>query len=602
MNESRAISAVLPRARALVLDRWQVVYVITPKAMCTSILWLMAGLQDEDLAATAHSRTAEVTRAMAVHDATAWQHTPLLHELPEERIAQLTGDPGWFRFAVSRHPVDRLWSAWQSKLLLREPAYAARYTTARWCPRPLADVPPSADGCAMLAEDFSAFVTALADDPQLLNADQHWAPQAYLLQPDAFPYTELGRVEDVAATLGRLERHLRARGRPGSLQPRHRNAGLLPRQAVLRDKKLLRRVEALYALDMDRFGYQPADPGCLPTEQITAVAMTALSELADRHERIGDLYRLLPPTRATTSQPTAARRPTSTSSQPQPAVSLIVLTDAATPELAIPEDVECICLPAPPSPSTTAQPRDLRVTPQPSVPAAARRFQAGLDATTGDIVVLCRDVLALSPGWPGRVRRALNDPDVGLVGALIEPAGQPELRLVGVEFVDQVLNCRWRTARADEHTGAEPVEVPLVSSTFLAVRRRTLAYLGGLDTGMRSDAWHDVELSMRARRCDLATVVLPDVVAVWHAPAAAEATLEYVYDLLRLAAVHLERERFADLVAALRVSPVLPAALAKVLTSDVGARRTRMDVIALQPAALLLTARTADGVRDGLAS
>ena len=26
-------------------DKWKVIYVITPKAMCMSMLWLMAGLQ-----------------------------------------------------------------------------------------------------------------------------------------------------------------------------------------------------------------------------------------------------------------------------------------------------------------------------------------------------------------------------------------------------------------------------------------------------------------------------------------------------------------------------------------------------------------------------
>jgi hypothetical protein len=32
----------------MVLDKWKVIYVITPKLMGTSMLWMMAGLQTED--------------------------------------------------------------------------------------------------------------------------------------------------------------------------------------------------------------------------------------------------------------------------------------------------------------------------------------------------------------------------------------------------------------------------------------------------------------------------------------------------------------------------------------------------------------------------
>lgn len=550
---SAAGGAALPRTRALVLDRWRVVYVVTPKAMCTGLLWALATLQEEPLEATSSSRTAEVTRTLAVHDPLVWRSTRSLHDLPPGEIAAITADDDWFRFCFSRHPVDRLWSAWQSKLLLREPAYAARFGAAAWFPRF-----PS-DGEAV-AEDFARFVDALAADPALLTADQHWAPQQHLLRPADFPYTVIGRVEEATATLERLRRHLRAQGRLDGVDPGRRNTGLLPRSAVLRDPALLRRIEERYAADMAAFGYRPAAVGRRVPGGTTALALSALRELAERHERIGDLHRLMigarpAPVLRAARPPAPARR-----SAARPRVSLVVLAGPSAADFAVPDDAEVIAVPA---------------------GGAAAAFQAGIDASSGEVLALCRDVTALSPGWSERVCRALDDHDTALVGAVVRPVGEPEGRLAGLEFADDLLNCRWRRE-------AEGGEAPLLSSTFLAARRETLAHLGGLDAGMRGSCWHDVELSLRARRTGLACRVLPGVVATWRPPSRQEADEDFVHDLLRLAAVHLSRPRLARLVAALRAWPSLHSSLAAVLTSDVGLRRERLERIAVRDAEDLL--------------
>lgn len=241
----------------MVLDQWKVIYVITPKAMCTSMLWFFAELQNADVAHdAAHSRAPEVTRGLAVHDPAMWRRTRQLHLLPADVIEQVTSEDGWFRFGLTRHPVDRLWSAWQSKLLLREPTPAAVYCTAQWFPRTPSELPEGAAALDAVAEDFESFVAALAHDPQLLTADPHWAPQSYLLRPENFPYSEIGRVEAAAVTLGRLERHLQAQGWRGTLALKRLNTTLLPR-AIIRDPMLLRLIEKIYADDMIAFGYEP---------------------------------------------------------------------------------------------------------------------------------------------------------------------------------------------------------------------------------------------------------------------------------------------------------------------------------------------------------
>ncbi len=231
---------------------------------------------------------------MHVYPAIWQQWFKPLHLLPADVIEQVTSDDGWFRLAWTRHPVDRLWSAWQSKLLLREPLFVDLYGSAPWFPRTPQELPEGAAAVGEIAEDFERFVAALALDPQLLTADPHWAPQSDLLRPEVFPYSEIGRMESPAVTLGRLERHLQAQGWRGTLDLKRLNATLLPR-AVIRDPTVLRVIEKIYAEDMIAFGYEPANVGHLPAADASAIAVQALAELVERHERISDLHRMLAP-------------------------------------------------------------------------------------------------------------------------------------------------------------------------------------------------------------------------------------------------------------------------------------------------------------------
>ncbi|MFY2860303.1 sulfotransferase family 2 domain-containing protein [Mycobacterium sp. THU-M104] len=297
------MNVLLPRATAMVLDKWKVIYAITPELMGTSMLWMMSGLQNEDPARyVAHCRAPEVTRALAVQDPAIWQQWfKPLHLLPADAIEQVTSEDGWFRFGWARHPVDRLWSAWQSKLLLREPLFVELYGTAQWFPRSPKELSEgrrrwwarrTAPALGAIAEGFERFVAALAQDLQLLTADPHWAPQSYLLRPKVFPYSEIGRIESAPVTLGRLESHLRAQGWRGTLDLKRLNVTLLPR-VVIRDPTLLRLIEKIYSDDMTAFEYEPANVGRPPSADASAIAVRAMAELVERHERIDDLHRML---------------------------------------------------------------------------------------------------------------------------------------------------------------------------------------------------------------------------------------------------------------------------------------------------------------------
>src|SRR3954469_25709398 len=97
-----------------VMRRHKAVYVSVNKAACTSLKWLVAGLQGEDPERFHRSISREVARSMTIHRRALWQRTPMLHRLDDAELARIGPEQGWFVFAVVRHPGARLFSAWQS--------------------------------------------------------------------------------------------------------------------------------------------------------------------------------------------------------------------------------------------------------------------------------------------------------------------------------------------------------------------------------------------------------------------------------------------------------------------------------------------------------
>ena len=112
-----------------VMPRWRAMYVSVNKAACTSLKWLVAEVQAEDPERFHGSLSSELSRTMTIHRRDLWEHTPMAREMPDEKLDAISPDEGWFVFGVVRHPTARLFSAWQSKLLLREPWWVASSAT-----------------------------------------------------------------------------------------------------------------------------------------------------------------------------------------------------------------------------------------------------------------------------------------------------------------------------------------------------------------------------------------------------------------------------------------------------------------------------------------
>jgi hypothetical protein len=268
--------------RTVVLPEHEVVFVPIPKAGCTTVLWTLAqlaGLGPDDFA---ESGGPEVSAAMTVHDLSRWRPEHRLAQYGEEERERILHEDGWFRFTIVRDPATRLWSAWQSKLLLREPRFVEAFGDAPWFPR----LPEDPD---RVVEDFRRFVQAVGDGAA---EDVHWAVQADLA--GRLSLSHVGRMEALAETLARLAAHVGGAG----ISPRGRreNGSPLRMPPHAYDEAAAAVVRRRYEADFAAFGYAPAGAGATPAAgdwaRDVASLLPVLRATIDERERLGQLHRV----------------------------------------------------------------------------------------------------------------------------------------------------------------------------------------------------------------------------------------------------------------------------------------------------------------------
>jgi hypothetical protein len=273
------------KTATFVMTRWQAVYVSVNKAACTSLKWLVADLQEEDAERFHRSLSRELTRTMTIHRRNLWQKTPMAKRLPDDELAEISPDNGWFVFGVVRHPTARLFSAWQSKLLLREPWWVEEFGDEEWFPR----VPGSG---AEIVDEFVRFVRIVSQDrEQRILRNRHFAPQGWMLAADRMPYTRIYRTSEIKELLTDFEAHLRLRGYDGGpLKLLRANETPLKPIAALFPPEILDFSREFYADDFERFGYDDAKPGGLGAgDGYDDDVLAEIMRLIERAERINDL-------------------------------------------------------------------------------------------------------------------------------------------------------------------------------------------------------------------------------------------------------------------------------------------------------------------------
>lgn len=210
----------------LVLPEHGVVHVKNPKAGCSTLLaWLD------------RIHTGELDREFGnIHRE---HRVPRITKSNRRRVlAMLGGDA--YRFAFVRHPATRLESAYRDKVA-DNPA---------WRPHL-----PARLGLDLAPEEqvtFERFVEAVEHQHPVTGMNPHWRPQHINLMHPIVTYDRIGRIESFDADLRRV---VAESGLPDVRWTR-RNTATHDRPSVYDGRAdLRRRVEELYALDMDLYGY-----------------------------------------------------------------------------------------------------------------------------------------------------------------------------------------------------------------------------------------------------------------------------------------------------------------------------------------------------------
>jgi hypothetical protein len=268
--------------RTVVLTDLRVLYLPMPKAGCTTVLWLLAELAGLPVETFDRSAWPGVSPALVIHDMNLWGLGHRLSDYEGAERERVLTEEGWFRFSLVRHPATRLWSAWQSKLLLREPRFVATFAEEPWFPR-MPERP------AELVEDFRRFVAAVASGAA---EDVHWAVQHDLVKQ--LPLDHVGRLEQLDDTLESLRAHLGSDALPP--EKGRENRSPLPMPPGAYDEPAAAALHQHYRPDFEHYGYEPVRPSddgaAAEWEERVAPLLLILRDTIEKHTRIGQLHRL----------------------------------------------------------------------------------------------------------------------------------------------------------------------------------------------------------------------------------------------------------------------------------------------------------------------
>lgn len=262
-------------------QRYKLFYIATPKVACTSLKWWFAALEGHSLVLRGIIDSAETDPDLVIHD-TFHKVAPNVTGLMPEALSEALTSDSYFRFAVVRNPYHRIFSAWQSKLLLQEPLQTRPYLQCEFFHRPI----ECADDIATAFEDFLVHL-AINEAPSYW--DVHWTPQVILLRPDLINYSQLVKIENAKelsqALTARLGEHI-----PNPFANRRTNESLIPYLPEFVTERSTELIRSLYAEDFDTFGYSNQPPEA--KETFTAdqfnLAFKAIALIRGRHQRLGE--------------------------------------------------------------------------------------------------------------------------------------------------------------------------------------------------------------------------------------------------------------------------------------------------------------------------
>lgn len=261
-------------------ERHRLLYVSTPKVACSTLKWWFASLEGYAHALEASTVSSESDPELVVHDV-FHKVAPHVTGLPLEQLTEALSSPAYFRFALVRNPFKRVFSAWQSKILLREPLQIVHYRDQDFIDHPI-------ESAQDIAAAFEAFVEHLAAKEAPHYWDHHWTPQSSILRPDLIDYSMISKIEEPQEISEALVRWLGA-GAPDPFSTRRANESIIPYLSQMLTPRSVNLIRELYERDFEVFGYDEKVPNSrdsFSSEQWD-VALKAVKLVRARHKMLG---------------------------------------------------------------------------------------------------------------------------------------------------------------------------------------------------------------------------------------------------------------------------------------------------------------------------
>ena len=248
-------------------------YMDTPKTAGTSLKTRLAETE-ANYTPPEDSASLETVSEMFIHDRAINPLKPVT-AYPRDQQQEMLFSEQWKRVCVVRNPYERLFSAWFSKILLRQPGFMARVSGYH--------LPRSIGSRKDIYRYFEEFVNHL--NTFGCDSDPHWDLQTRLLFHDTIEWSKILRFETLQEELLGNKEYF---GGNEIVLDRLNVSGFSPDWDLV-SSETKKMIQSIYRDDFSEYNYSLDPPG-VPTDFDTLV--TYVNSVASRNDRLGVLFEL----------------------------------------------------------------------------------------------------------------------------------------------------------------------------------------------------------------------------------------------------------------------------------------------------------------------
>lgn len=226
-----------------ILEDNHLVFVDIPKAAGTSIKHLLLLNSGKSLNNRILSKSnIETSQEMLIHN---HENNPLntLGNLNEVELNDILFNSKWKKFCVVRNPFTRIFSAWFSKILLREPTYINKVEGYQ--------LPKMFNKISEIYLYFENFIENIYNNQFHVRLDPHWDTQYNLLFEDSIKWDRIFKFEKIDQSLPNYFKQLKLK----HYKVNKFNISGLSYEHWRVSSKCKKMIYELFEKDFDEYGY-----------------------------------------------------------------------------------------------------------------------------------------------------------------------------------------------------------------------------------------------------------------------------------------------------------------------------------------------------------